>query len=349
MRIPPPPDFRFEYWDTRRTPNHSITWLVEGLLPKGCIALLSSRPHAGALEFTAALCGAIADGLDFVGMATAKSPILWFACAHSRAETEDALRLIPPSNDDSPLRFDPMVQEYGEVGAIPLYVCYSPLQLDRQETLDEVVAYAKSFEAGLIVVDNLTACTQGGTRHDGHRARPFMRSLLEATAQCGATFLLLHHLAKFGGLTRPADHPELASGSHVLLNLESGIDKWKQRLLRLSANGSGRYPSRTHFFRVNEPGRYVSANPEDEPIPVGTVYERTLERLNNHPKTVNQLCEENGCYRVSVDMAARQLVRAGLAVHGPKRGRSFTYLLAGAQSAYDDAVRMAKRPSPNPE
>lgn len=347
MRLPPSPDLRFEYWDTRRTPDHSVTWLVEGLLPKGCICLLSSRPHSGALEFTASLCGAVADGLDFAGMATAKCPILWFACAHTRTETEDALRLIPPSNDESPLRFDPRVQQDGKVGAISLYVCYSPLQLDLQETLDEVVAYAKSFEAGLIVVDDLTACTQGGTRRDGHRAREFMRSLLEATAQCGATILILHHLARYGGLSRPSDHPELASGAHVLLNLESGMDRLRRRLLRLSANGSGRYPSRTHFFRVTEPGHYTPTSPEDQPIAVGTLLERVLESLSNQPKTARQLAIECSGPPPSVYQTARQLVISGLAVHGPKRGKAVTYLLAGSQSAHTDATELEKPKSPH--
>jgi hypothetical protein len=319
---------RFEYWDTLRHKRAEVPWLIEGVLPKGVVGILAHRPASGALEFAVGLAAAVATGREFAGAKVEKGTVLWLEGVKSKPELEEILKTIPPDFDNSPMRWVPDFQNEPRVGAIQLYVSYGPTFLDKFEPLSELQSAVKEHEAALVIINNLTSYTQRKTRVESTHAQLFMRDMKDFAANTGATVLLIHHLSIFQGRVRAADHYELSTNAHVLFTLELGRDARKQRLLRFEAIGCGNFPSSIHFLAMPEPMIYKPANPEDEPIPVGTIKERVWERLNEVPKTVTQLANETGAFVYSLQNVLHSLVRQGLAVRGPKKRKQYTYLRA---------------------
>ena len=331
---------RFEYWDTLRHERKEIEWVVEGLLPKGAVVLLASRPQAGGTELAVALAASVAMGRDFGGLKVRKGAVLWVEATKSREELEAILKTIPPDYDTDPMRWASDHQPEPKVGAIPLYVAYAAPRFDDRVERSEIESAVKAFQASLVVVNGLTACVSDRSLRNGVRAREMMFELRYMAGEMGATLLLTHHLSRYAGRIRAGDHAELAAGAHIMLSLEAGRDARKRPLLRLEAHGGGSFPGAIHYLRAPEPMVNERANPEDEPMPVGSVFERALGLLTSVPKTAHQVAAEGGLMHGTTQHVLKKLVEAGLAAHGPRKGPRLTYVRAelgsGSKVSFSD-------------
>ena len=72
----------------------SVTWLVDDLIPEGCITLLSGDSGVGKSTVALSLAGAVAHGAPFLGLATSHSRVLYVDRENPLAVIKERLRRL---------------------------------------------------------------------------------------------------------------------------------------------------------------------------------------------------------------------------------------------------------------
>ena len=146
------------------------SWLIKELVPTPSITLLASPPKAGKTVFATALAVAVATGQPFLGHEVAQGPVLWIAGDETRAERRRVLDQIPYPDGPYPI---PAAVENHSPGprAIPLYTCYSGLNITGDFFRQEVSDLCRMLQPKLLVLDPLLTMIARQDLSRDHQAR----------------------------------------------------------------------------------------------------------------------------------------------------------------------------------
>lgn len=176
-------------WNDIEGLNTSTEYLLERLIPEGAITLLFGRGGIGKTSLTLQMIHAIAEGKDFAGLHTKRTPASYIDLENPLSVLKDRIKHIGQS--------DNILIWHGSCEP-------SPARLDRAD-------YLRYFELpkGLIVFDTLRASFLGDENNSKDIA--IIVDRLKQFRDKGYTILLLHHSKK--------SNDSIYKGSTAILDL----------------------------------------------------------------------------------------------------------------------------------
>jgi hypothetical protein len=183
-----------------------IRWLIQDLIPEGCLSLLVAEPKEGKTSLATAIALSVATGTPFAGCNVEQSSVLWLSAEESMRERNFLL-------DQSPF----------VDSTLPLYTCYQPLAIDDEEALDALQYWVMETDAKFVVVDPLIAATSGRSLRDGWNARRSLQALKRFCDRMHVAALVLHHRkdARHGlARSRAAENDQLSATASLVMSMK---------------------------------------------------------------------------------------------------------------------------------
>ncbi len=212
----------------RQQEREKPSWIVEGLLPRGYLALLAGKPKDGKTCLAMALAHAVSQGLPFAGMNTTKSTVLYFMCEESPEEFDLAIRPhLPEGNIEG------------------LGVAFARISIDAHFDLQALRMRLNALKPGLVVIDPLLAASVQGDFGNAGRARNALTGLKLLCRELNVAAIVVHHAKERRGRAhRVAENPQLAATAslNIVLNWRHHP---KGRLVTLEMTGRGAFANRT--------------------------------------------------------------------------------------------------------
>lgn len=156
----------------------SIEWIVEKMIAKGALHMLTSEPGAGKSTLTAAICYAVSMGRPFAGRSTTKCSVLILDAENPGPAIVERFQRLR-------IRTHEVFKVWGQ------WVGQDPPSAGGVTVLEWV---ARCNPKPLIVVDSVIAF-HPGAENDSNETRQYMAQYRLLTA-LGATVILLHHTGK---------------------------------------------------------------------------------------------------------------------------------------------------------
>lgn len=296
-------------------PEEGLDWLLEGLLPKGYLAVLGGTSKAGKSVFVTALAIAVACGEPFIGCPCPHpAAVLW--CAYEESVTERLQALAP----------------HGEIPENFLLMA-DRLAIDDPAALRTLRTWIERTDARLLVVDSLYAAHSQEGLSDGQSARRALRGLKDLAATTGCAVIVIHHINKNVGIgmtrDRMADSNQiLATASMDWLMNATPNGRGTSREIHISARGRGDFANREWNLLSEGP---TSFRLRDSPNEEGKLLSRNLlsvmEELGSSPSlTAREIAEALALPGSTCRTALRSLVALGRVVADRAEGKGNTLL-----------------------
>ncbi len=237
--------------------NEPIQWIVPGFVVKGGITELGAKVKAGKTTLILKLVRAVADGAQFLGKPTRKTPTVYL--------TEQPIVSFRQAMERAGLlgRDDFYVLQHSETRAMPW-----------GEVASEAIDECKRIGAILLVVDTLPhfAGLKGDSENNSGDALQAMQPLLRAAA-AGIGTLLSRHERKSGGDVGDSSRGSsaFAGAADILLSLRrpEGHARKTQRVI----HAISRFPE--------TPGELLIELTDDSYISLGEPGEAALEEAKS--------------------------------------------------------------------
>ena len=156
--------------------NESIEWLVEGMIPRGSVILISGESGAGKTWLADAIAGAVAHGRTFLGREVQQAPVLYLDGENPLCVVKRNLKDLGINETDQ-LTFRGGWVDDGAPGP-------------RDSRIIRFAATARP----LLIWDSLVEFA-GCDEQSANEIRKFMK-LFRRLAHLGATVIVLHHTGK---------------------------------------------------------------------------------------------------------------------------------------------------------
>lgn len=197
--------------------ENKMTWLVEGLIPRGNWSYLVGPPGSGKSMFSLQLINAMQEGRDFLGMKTTRANCLYLQSDAAEGEWQAQVQLIAPHSTAWTLYNVPKGALTDRPSCEAIKAMIWGLHKDNQTPFD------------FVVFDALRSLTLEETAVSYSRALTTLHSL--CSFQIGdnkheTTFLLIHHPTMgrgVRGVNAGAGFGGLASDCSVMLTLAGTI------------------------------------------------------------------------------------------------------------------------------
>jgi hypothetical protein len=222
-----------------------IDWLVEGILPAGCVIMVAAPPSGFKTWLALCLSRAVATGQPFLGRPTRQAPVSYIDHENARQVLAGRVRLVGGAKD---------------FHLWPLWAEPEPPLLGDYRYLERAKA------GGLLVFDTLVRFHTAAENDATEMAVVMGELRRQATA--GATVLLLHHKGK-DALSDFRGSSEILAGVDVAYILErKGENLLSLRCVknRLAAEETFniRVVSDSESFRLVDAGAELAANRQAE-------------------------------------------------------------------------------------
>lgn len=299
-----------------------IEWLVPGYVAKGAITELGAKVKTGKTTLITKLVRAVAEGEDFLGRPTLRSPTVYL--------TEERF-----------VSFREAVKRAGLWGRSDFHVLHhtEACGMPWAQVVAEAVTKCKEVGAKLLVIDTLAqfAGLRGDTENNSGDALAAMQPLLQAANE-GLAIILARHERKSGGDIGDSGRGSsaFAGAADIVLSLRKleGNGKKEQRVLRALSRFS-ETPSGLRIELTNE--GYVSrGEPEDAAFVVAKesiaeiVPDSESEALN-----IDEIAKSADVPRTTAQRAIKELEAEGTLgrVGKGRRGDQRRYFRIGMVSA----------------
>lgn len=215
-----------DFLDNRPPPR---VWVVDDVLPLGCVALLAAAGGTGKSVAVMQLAVSVCTGLGWLGMAIERTgSVLIVSAEDDRPEAHrrlhriaDHYKAMVESTRDDWMVYDELLKErlhfLDRVGKDNRLTAKVDRELIRTGFADRVIATAKELPGlVLIVLDPLSRFDggDGNDNSDGTRLIECAEHIRKAT---GATVMLPHHVSK-AGLKDPQSGQEAVRGASGLVD-----------------------------------------------------------------------------------------------------------------------------------
>jgi KaiC/GvpD/RAD55 family RecA-like ATPase len=173
-----PDSFRIDDLPSVWSFDTSTNWLVEDLIPEGCVTLITGESGVGKSTLVLALVGAIAYGQKFLGKTVKKQRVLYVDRENPLFAVRERLNLL-------------RIAETRDLLYWGLWIDNEPAG----PTSPSMIAFAKTRP--VMVFDSLVAF-HPGSEQNASETRKHMHSYRRLAA-CGATVIVVHHAGKSEG------------------------------------------------------------------------------------------------------------------------------------------------------
>jgi hypothetical protein len=164
--------------DLEQAGEADIKWVLDGIFAEGALHMLTSEPGAGKSTLMSSAAFAVSRGLEFMGRATSKRPVLLLDAENPYPAIRERFRRLGITTHDD---FKVWGQWVGE----------DPPAAGGAVVLEWV---ARCDPKPLLIVDSVIAF-HPGAENDSNETRRYMAQYRKLTAM-GATPVLLHHVGK---------------------------------------------------------------------------------------------------------------------------------------------------------
>ena len=187
-----------------------LEWLVAGILPKPCFAIMYGPPGCGKTFIALSMALEIANARDWLGRCVRKADVLYIAA-------EGVLGLK--------LRTAAYRERNGAIGDNLRFLAEAP-NLLKTEDLEELggTLQAAGFKPGLIVVDTLARVTTGADENNARDMGAAVEALDALKSHYDAAVLVLHHTTKNGGSERGSSALRGAADVMIQCSKEEAAD-----------------------------------------------------------------------------------------------------------------------------
>jgi hypothetical protein len=302
--------------------DERIEWIVHGLVVRGGIAELGAKVKAGKTTLIMKLVRAVADGLDFLGKPTLKTPTVYL--------TEQPVVSFRQAMERAGLlgRADFHVLQHSDTRGMPW-----------PEVVAEAVRECKRVTATLLVVDTLPqfAGLKGDSENNSGDALAAMEPLLQAAAD-GLGIILVRHERKSGGDIGDSGRGSsaFAGAVDIVLSLRRPEGHGKKTLRVLHALSRFSETPADLLIELTESG-YVSLGSASEAA-LKAAQDSILAiapELESGAVDIKELSESAEVPRATAQRAAKKLEKEGILskVGDGKKGNPFRYFRAENVSA----------------
>jgi len=301
------------------------SWLIKELVPTPSITLLASPPKAGKTVFATALAVAVATGQPFLGHEVAQGPVLWIAGDETRAERRRVLDQIPYPDGPYPI---PAAVENHSPGprAIPLYTCYSGLNITGDFFRQEVSDLCRMLQPKLLVLDPLLTMIARQDLSRDHQARQALEALRNLSKEFELAIFALHHARN---AQRCANYLPVETASNSVWMLDRAENR-----VRLDRRGRGDFANGTTFATSPQLGVY-HLDPRAAFAPTGiTTEDLVLEVLDHEPRTARDIARDTELNLSTVRNTLTHLRNRGQAIQTGRVGKQMTYQRKAPNSFY---------------
>ena len=214
--------------------EHAVDWAVDGLIPRGGVALITAKPKIGKSTLARELGLAVAKGRTFLGRDTWATPVLYVCLEDRWQHARRHLLAIGASRDDQ------------------MCACFGARPDEPDDWLSQAIA---SLGLGMVIIDPLFRYLPGISDANSYAEVSNATGPIIAMArESGCALVLTHHAKKTGGsdgdealgstaiagapdtimtLTRDGEHRQLATTQREGRNLPPtrlDVDADTQRL-----------------------------------------------------------------------------------------------------------------------
>lgn len=246
-RLPPPLTLEAAL----ELPEKEIPWLVEGLLPRGGLALLAAPGYGGKTNLAANLAALVAAGREAFGFAVPEAvPVLYWQMEGSPQKLRQRMASIVRANG-VPIEGLPLLMQAAEVGVVGFE---SP----------DFAAYVEKSGAKLVICDTAQYFFHGDENSATDVARLVTRPLRALGRRLGVTFLVLRHERK----PNP-NQGEDTAGRHKIRGSSAWFDDF-DTVIRLEKIGNWPKDGTPVEARL----RFEKVRDAEEPASVVVVYDR---------------------------------------------------------------------------
>ncbi len=307
-----------------------VPWIVEGLLARGAVTLLSGHPKAGKSTFVFAILRALERGEPFAGFATAAGPAVVLS-------------------EEGPATIHEKASRFGLRDTRFLTRREMHPEFSLRDFLLEGVREARRIRAVLLCIDTLTAWGRFGrdAEKDAGAMQDALGAVLDAAGEDLAV-LLIHHLRK-----SDAEEGQGARGSSAI----AGAMDVVLELRRAKEMPSDTFRSLQAYSRFRETpldeqilelrGASVLRQGGAAEVRAAAASERTLDHLRatREPATRDEVCAGIGGKRECTARALKALLSRGAIVRTGtgKPGSPYRYAVASGE-----LVPPVPVPSPDP-
>ena len=287
-------DFILTIGDLMEREEHAVDWAVDGLIPRGGVALITAKPKIGKSTLARELGLAVAKGRSFLGRDTCATPVLYVCLKDRWQHARRHLVAIGASRDDQ------------------LYACFGGRPDERGDWLSDAIA---SLGLGMAIIDPLFRYLPGITDANSYAGISNATGPIIAMArETGCALVLTHHAKKTGGsdgdealgstaiagtpdtimtLTKDGEYRQLATTQREGGNLPPtrlNMDAETQRLTL----GQSLLEERQHD--LNE--EVMSAiPPSGEAVKRDHILKAVSRSTNNTVRSLNELVEQGAIIR----------------------------------------------------
>ncbi|MFY9233003.1 MAG: AAA family ATPase [Fimbriimonadaceae bacterium] len=332
-------------------PAQPQDFLIEGLLPRGYLAILAGEPKSGKSCLATGIALAVATGTPFVQMPTKQAPVLWLSLEESPAERAQHFLCLPGRTPASAAQIEhgggtpsqhfegclvsaseshPSDKSEHLPEQLSIYTTHERLPIDTDEGLAALAIWIERTGAGLIVVDPLHAAHSGRSLRDGWAAR---RTLMKLKRFCGdrnIAALILHDLGAKGPIRKVAESSQLSSCASLLILMRTERDRGDPdiRYIDLECRGRGPFANRIVELESHGPLHYIPYTEPEEDDEVSEAQIKGIKSLivaqvQKEEMTADRISKATGLNLYSVRNAITELLdkQEGIQIVGAFEGQ----------------------------
>lgn len=188
----------------------SPSWLIEGHLPEGRLAVLYGPPGAGKSFVALDWALSIAHGVDWLGISTKQGPVVYIA-AEGSAGLWQRVRAWQKAHSV-------------ELSSKDVYFLAEAAQLMETQPVDKIIRTLSQLpqRPALVVFDTLARCMAGGEENSAKDVGRTISNVDRIRSEVGATVLLVHHTTKDGAAERGSSALRAAADTMISLTASDG-------------------------------------------------------------------------------------------------------------------------------
>jgi hypothetical protein len=162
--------------DLARECSEQVDWLVDGLIRRSGILLMSSQPKVGKSDTARNLAKAVATGGNFLGRSCQKGKVIWIGLEEPVSHLHDRLEVM---------------------GMQDLDITYRVKKPPGDETA-WLRSMVEKHRPALLLIDTVGRFSNIDSINDYSQVKRATQPILDMRAEFGTTFVLLHHNNRYG-------------------------------------------------------------------------------------------------------------------------------------------------------